>query len=169
MRDLLFKKHTRSFTLLEVLISLAIFIIISAGIYNVLLIGQKTFNSGVGIVDLQSQMRLFISSITRELREAKTFSIALIDDDDDSITFSTPNESSITYYRDVADLNGDGLTNQIIREYPLGTRRVVANNISSLEFLADGNVVEIRLTAAKNADGRQLQLTSITKVEARNE
>jgi len=162
-------KPLKGFTLLEVLVSIAIFSVISIGIYNVLIVGQRTFYTGLGTLELQSQIRMAVSWITRELREGTSFSITTVDADDDSITFSTPNEASIAYYRDVSDLNGDNITTQVIREYPSGTRKVVANDITSLEFSSSGRLVKVSLTAAKNSGGRQLQSALITNVETRNE
>jgi prepilin-type N-terminal cleavage/methylation domain-containing protein len=162
-------KSLKGFTLLEILVAVAISSFVALGVFGVLLAGQRTYDSGLGTLDLNSQIRLSLFYLTRELREAEDFSITTVDADDDSISFSTPNESSITYYRDVSDANSDGVTTQLIREYPAGTRKVIANNIASLEFSSSGDLIEIHLTASKTSGGRQYQVISVTKVEARNE
>lgn len=164
-----FRKISTGFTLMEMLIAFALFIVIMIGVYNVLLVGQKACFSGLGAAELQSQSRLFVSLFSREFREAKSFSVTPVSGNDDIITFSTPNESSITYYRDTGDLNGDGVTTQIIREYPSGQRRVVASNVDSLKFSSSGKLLQVSVTARKNSGGRTITQTTINKVEARNE
>lgn len=162
-------KLKKGFTLLEILISVAILTFVALAIYGVIVAGQRTYYSGLGTLELQSQARLAFFTMTRELREATSFAVTPVGADDDSIVFSTPNEASISYYRDVSDSNADGLTSQVIREYPLGTRKVLANDVTSLRFLPSGDLVEIRLVVSKTSGGRQYQLTSSAKVEARNE
>lgn len=159
----------KGFTLIEVFISVAILSIIFAASYAVLLTGQNTWFVGLDMSELQSQLRLGSSYITREFREATSFSITPIDADDDILVFTTPNETSISYYRDINDSNNDGLTNQIIREYPSGTRRVVANNISSLHFSSLGELLQVNIAASKTSRGRTLQLSLVEKVRGRNE
>ena len=159
----------KGFTLVEVFISVAILSIIFAGSYAVLLTGRNTWFVGLDMLELHSQLRLGSSYIIREFREATSFSVTPVDADDDILVFTTPNESSISYYRDINDLNNDGLTNQIIREYPIGTRRVVANNISSLHFSSSEELLQVSITAAKTSRGRILQLSLAEKVRGRNE
>jgi len=159
----------KGFTLMEVLISVAILSIIFAASYAVLLTGHNTWFVGLDMSELQSQLRLGSSYIIREFREATVFSITPVDADDDTLVFTTPSETAISYYRDINDLNNDGLTNQIIREYPSGTRRVVANNISSLRFSSSGELLQVNMAAAKTSKGRTLQVSLAEKVRARNE
>jgi prepilin-type N-terminal cleavage/methylation domain-containing protein len=168
-QNLLKSRMDKGFTLVEVLISVAILSIIFAASYAVLLTGQNTWFVGQDMLGLQSQLRLGSSCIIREFREAASFSITPVDADDDILTFRTPNEASISYYRDINDLNNDSLTDQIIREYPSGTIRVIANNISSLHFSSSGKLLQINITAAKTSRGRTLQLSLAEKVIGRNE
>jgi len=46
---------------------------------------------------------------------------------DDMITFDTSSSADVQYYRDAEK-------NQVVREYPLGTKRILANDIESLNF-----------------------------------
>lgn len=156
----------RGFTMLELLVSVAILALITPAIYNVLIFGQRTFYSGTDTLQMQSRMRIATSYITRELRQAADYTIGI---NNDSIVFSTPNEASIHYFRDTGDANGDGLTSQMIREYPAGTLKVIANDISLLQFSPSGSLVQIRIDATKSSGGRQIQLSSTVKAEARNE
>lgn len=169
IKNLLKPRMDKGFTLVEVLISVAILSIIFAGSYAVLLTGQNTWFVGIDTCELQAQLRLGSSYIIREFHEATSFSITPVDTDDDILVFTTPNEASISYYRDISDSNNDGRTDQIIREYPSGTRRVISNNISSLSFSSLGKLLQVNIAASKTSRGRTLQLSLAEKVRGRNE
>ncbi len=163
--------YLRGFTLLEVLVSAAILSFLIAGIFGVLNIGNMTYNTDLCLLDLQQSARQALYWMAKELRESSTddITITVIDDNDDKITFDTPNEIGIQYYRDLSDVNGDNIKEQIIREYPKGTRRILGNNISGLQFSLNNNLLEIRLTANSVALGRSLSIPLRTKVRLRNE
>ncbi|MCG8430606.1 MAG: prepilin-type N-terminal cleavage/methylation domain-containing protein, partial [Candidatus Omnitrophica bacterium] len=155
----------KGYSLIEVLVSVAILTILAIAVYDVLLVGQDTFYAGIGKVDLQAQVRLSFTWITRELREAGSFNITALSATDDRLSLDTPNEIGILYYRDITDANGDGLTTQVIREYPSGTRRVVANSITSLTFTpSGGNTVTVSANAEKSSGTDTLYYNMTTKV-----
>jgi type II secretory pathway pseudopilin PulG len=132
------------FTLVDVLVSIAILSLIIAGVFGVLNMGNTTYNTDLSLLDLQQNARQGMDWMVRELRESSSgdINIVPIDADDDQITFNTPNETGIQYYRDMTE-------RQIIREYPAGTTRIIANDINSLNFSLSGNLLEIQVTAIK--------------------
>lgn len=161
-------RKTAGLTIFELLVSAAIMSIIGIGIFNVLMTGQGTFATGIGQIDLQGQARVALTWIGRELREASSVTISPLGSDDDLIVFSTPGESSIRYYRDVADSNSDGASDQLIREYPSGTYRIIASRISSLEFSENAGIVDIDLAVSSNSAGAQVQRSLKRRVALRN-
>ncbi|MBL7081198.1 MAG: prepilin-type N-terminal cleavage/methylation domain-containing protein [Candidatus Omnitrophica bacterium] len=156
----LFRTGFRGFSLLEVLVSTAILGFLIAGIYGVLNIGNMTYNTDLGLLDLQQNARQAMHWMVRELRESASSEI-VISEDSSQITFNTPNEGGIQYYYDTQE-------NQIIREYPAGTTRILANNIESLNFSLNGSLLEIQVRARKT-QRPDLTLFFKEQVRLRNE
>lgn len=165
----------KGFTLIEILVSIAILSIVIAGIFAVLNIGDMTWHSDMGLVDLQQQARQAMDSMVREIRQTNTnpvegnISIVLASE----ITFSIPPQNygdawigPIRYYLDTQK-------DQIIREYPTGTTKVLANDINSLNFSLSGNVITIQLSAEKTVRNRVLSFpltgTLTEQIKLRNE
>lgn len=164
------RNDSNGFSLLEVLLSLVIFSVITAGIYMVLNVGSRSYNSDMGLLDLQQQTRQAMSGMIGELKQSNSSNMT-ISEAGAKIDFSVPTDittnpvtssSLISYY--LSD-------NQLIREHPAGTLRVLANDISSLNFCWwDGvdccdpssedcstlKVIQIQLRAAKTVWGKDL-------------
>ena len=150
----------KGFTLLEVLVSVAILGIIIAGIFAVSNIGNMTHYSNLEHLELQQNARQAMDLMVRELRESSPGDI-IIDEGNSQITFDTLSELGIQYYRDTQE-------NQIIREYPVDTTRILANNIDGLIFYLNGNLLEIQITA-RRTQRRDLTLFLKERVRLRNE
>ena len=150
----------KAFTLLEVLVSVVILSLIITGIYSVLNVGNITYNIDLGILDLQQNARQAMDWMVREIRESSPPNIE-IGGGNNQITFDTPNEQDIQYYRNTQE-------NQIIREYPTGTTRILANNIEGLNFYLNGNLLEILVTAGK-VQTQDLNFFLKEQVRLRNE
>lgn len=161
----------RGFTLVEILVSVVILSFLIAGIFRVLNIGRMTYSTDLGLLDLDQNAHRSMEWMVRESRESSVgdINIVSIGGSDDKITFDTPNETGIQYYRDLNDINGDNIVEQIIREYPAGTWRILANNISSLQLSLNNRLLEIQLTANKVVSGRDLSLAVKANAHLRNE
>lgn len=152
----------KGMTLIEILVCALIFTIFISGVYAVLKVGNAIFREDTSLVGLQQEARRAMESMVRELRESRPSDIAL-SEANTKITFSVPPAvygnpwvGPISYYRDISDANSDGVTDQVIREYPLGTLKIIANDITSLNFSITGNVLGIGVAAQKNIGARQL-------------
>ncbi len=152
----------KGFTLVEILVSVLILGFLFAAIYGVLNIGNIIFKDDITLVQLQQQVRQGMDAMVNEVRESKSSEVTTADGNT-KITFNivpevygNPWVGPISYYRDVNDTNNDGVVNQIIREYPAGTRKILANDITALSFSITGDVVEIQLAAKLAARGREL-------------
>lgn len=154
----------KGFTLIEVLVSVAILSFIVAGIYAVLNMANKTYNEDMGLVDLQQGARQAMDGMTREIRQSgRSSPYSMNIDTNGSLTFSIPSISSIIYRL-------DNNFPQIIRQ--LGsTNKVLANDINTLNFCWwDGidccdpvsencsnlQVLQIQIRATKTVRGREL-------------
>lgn len=160
----------RGFTLLETLVSLAILGVITAGIYMVLNVGNRSYKSDMGLLDLQQEVRQAMSGMIRELKQSNSSTIT-ISNAGARIDFKVPTDittSPVTYSDFIAYYISN---NQLLREHPAGTFRVLANDTSNLNFCWwDGvdccdstsedcsslKVVQIQLRAAKTVWGRNL-------------
>ena len=159
----------RAFTLVEVLIVALVFSFLAIGVTQVMNLGNVTFPVDLGQMQLQQQTRQAIQWMTRELRQASN---PVIGTGGNRITFDSFGDIGMSYYLDTGDANGDGLVNQIIREFPAGTRRIVADNITGLIFTPDGapiRLIRIDVSAGRTVLGRALNFTLAEQVRLRNE
>lgn len=152
----------RGFTLVEILVSVVILGFLFAAIYGVLNIGNIVFKDDMTLLQLQQQARQGMDAMVNEIRESKSSEVSIVDGNT-KIIFKVPPEvygnpwvGSISYYRDVNDANSDGVVDQVIREYPAGTRKILANDITVLSFSLAGGVVGIELAAKKASRGIDL-------------
>lgn len=129
---------TNGFTFAEILVCVALIAFIMIGIYEVIIVGQRSWHTDTGMVDLQQASRKAMDVMTREIRQSAS---SQVDIDGSEISFKVPEpdgedwmDEDIKYYLDSADANDDGKTNQILREYPNGEYQVAADDINTLSF-----------------------------------
>jgi len=156
----------KGFTLVEILVGVLILSFFMLGSFSVLHIGETTCNTDLGLLVLHQQARLAMDGMIRELRQTNPPRISFISADE--IIFSIPSEiigaewiGPIRYYL-------DSINNQIIREHPAGTLKIVANDVNSLSFTLHGDILNIQLTCAKRVH-RDLLFSLEEMVRLRNE
>ncbi|MDP2941111.1 MAG: hypothetical protein Q8N85_02495 [Candidatus Omnitrophota bacterium] len=159
----------KAFTLVELLIVTLLLGMITAGVVTVLNVGNAAYYADLGMLGLQQQVRQCLNWLEREVRASSSLAITTEDANSDRVVFTTPNKFAVQYYRDRIDSNGDGITNQVIREYPFGTRRVIANDISRLKFSQSGGILQIQIQGDTMALGKAESFTLTEKVRLRNE
>lgn len=108
------KIKNNGFTLLETIVSIAIFVLAIAGVYTLLLTGQSTFFNEDTNIDIQQSLRATLERITRELHQSGfdkngVLQVSILDgageDGTDVIKFSMP---IICHDGDcIIDANGD--------------------------------------------------------------
>jgi len=156
-------------SLIEILISTLILGIIVAGIFAVLNIADMTWNSDMGLLEIQQQVRQAIDGMIREIRQCRPQDIT-IKDEGSRVDFLVPDISnSISYYI---------LNNQILREHPAGTQKILANDITDLKFCCVGGIsctdclnagiLQIRIRADKTVKGRPLSFSLKEQTRLRN-
>ena len=163
----------KGFSLVELLISTLIMSVMVLGIYGVLNIGDKTYNHDMALLDLQQQVRQAMDGMVKELKQSKT-SVITISGGGARIDFKVPTDittSPVTYTNDFIAYYLSG--NQVLREYPVGTTTVLANDISALLFSLSSEVLTVQLSAQKTIRDRVMAfpLTGLLtqKVRLRNE
>ena len=135
-------KNQKALTLLEILVSLAVFSVVMTAIYNSFLVGNRSWVAYNNNVDVQRQVRNAFFFMTRELREAKNIFITK-EEGTVKITFTRPEVGFVSYTWQ-GNENNPG---QIVREHE-SEKRILASNISSLsvEQLPKGIFLEIKGT-----------------------
>lgn len=157
----------KGFTLLEILITIAILGFIVAGIFAILNVADMMHNMDMGLLDLQQEVRQAMDGMIREIRQSgRRPPCNITIDDNSTITFSTPDRSNIRYYL-------DNNSHQIMRQQPAGTgaTKILTNDINNLSFCWwDGvdccnpllevcsnlHILQIQISAGKTIRGRAL-------------
>jgi hypothetical protein len=121
-------------------------------------LGNLSWKVDVDVVMLRQQVRGAIDGMAREIRQSRVVDIA-ISNGNANIAFSMGG-NNIKYSRNE--------NNQIIREHPTGTMKILASGITYLNFSLINKVVTITVTGVKNALNENLTLTLSEKVYPRN-
>lgn len=177
------RRHLTGFTLVEVLITVAIFSLIFMAIFAVLTIGESSWYSGDISVELNQEIGRALLTMTRQLRQSRSTVISNVPADDtyyNSITFKVPQD--IDGDGDVINSSGNmewsqnisyslNENKQIIRSTASGSS-ILANNIFSLQFKrfsGNDDVIQIYIIARKvTARRRSLESSIISSVKMRN-
>jgi type II secretory pathway component PulJ len=159
----------KGLTLFEILVVIAISVLLLAAVLEIFAVADVSIDISAARMDLQQSVRQAIDGMTREARQASTQNVA-VDPAGSRVTFLLPGVgNAISYY-----LAG----NQLVREHPLGTTVVLANDITVLSFCCLGGtgcldcsagLLRISITAAKTSRGRQFTYSLTEKVRLRNE
>ena len=148
--------------MIEVLVSVFLFAAILMGIYGVLLTGDIIYNKDTLLLNMEAQSRQAVDRIARDVRQASSQTITqnYNSTTNDKIMFTIPTAAGIQYY-----LNG----NNLIREYPAGTRIVFATNIDLLKFTLTGSLLQVQLEANQSLYGQPVVFPLVQRVRLRNE
>ena len=156
-------KNTKSFTLVEILVSVSIFTFLIAAVYTTFLVGNRSWATSSAKVALQREIRWALFGMTKELREAKDIFITN-DMTSTKLTFRRPAVGQVSFTFN--SIGNDA--NKIIREDE-SKKRVLARDISSLAFTyltTDAIIVEITATK-KPVFGPEIKLQLKEKVVIR--
>lgn len=117
----------KGFSLAELMVTVAILSVVALGIYNTLGVGSRSFYMEANHLELQQQARNALIRLVYELRQASSASIAVtvVSATSDRIVFNTQSALGVKYY-----LSGT----RLVREFPAGTIKTVADNIGYLKF-----------------------------------
>jgi prepilin-type N-terminal cleavage/methylation domain-containing protein len=130
------QKSSRGFSLLETMISTALFAVAIAIVMTVYLYSTKTFAMLANYAQLDQNNRVALDKMTRELRGAQT----IVTNNANSITLSYPNGTPVTYLfepnsraliREAADGSSILLTNCDLLSFTVGQRNVTNGTFDS--------------------------------------
>lgn len=150
----------KGFTLLEILVSCCILSAILAAIFGVFSVGNECWNIDTVILDLRQQARLAMDGMSREIRQSQPSSIT-ITDGGARINFSI-GANPLSYYLE---------NRRLIREHtpPGGVKRVLGNDMSSLNFSLSNSTMRIQMELEDTAGGKNITIPLATRLRLRNE
>lgn len=175
------KKNVSGFTLIELLVCMMIMLFIATGIYGVSNVGERTYATDMGMLELQQQARQSMSGMIRELRQNDASDLTISGGGED-IVFRIPrniSRSDIQYYQNIEYKK---VGTQIIRRHA-GIGSILANDINSLNFCCWKNgvcgtdcsgaqILEVQLSAQKIVNKKTVSFPSngtvTEKVRLRN-
>ncbi|MDD5070911.1 MAG: hypothetical protein PHV17_09310 [Candidatus Omnitrophica bacterium] len=165
----------KSFTLIELIISVVIFFLIGSAVVSVFNISQTSFRDDIHYVDLQQRARNAINGMTREIRQSSPANVS-ISSDWDQISFLIPGVTN--------SFNYSFVNQTIVRQHPTNVTRDIVTNVSNVTFCVwkgssccDSasedctlfNEVLIDLTLSKTVMQRGFTFSLTEKVRLRNE
>jgi prepilin-type N-terminal cleavage/methylation domain-containing protein len=143
--------RTRGFTLVETMMSVAIFVIMIAGISTTVVAGRSAWEVNQNSVNVQTQVRAALWNISKDLRQAGT-SLSLTQSATAvTIAFTHPVDGSVTYAWTQDAVSGIG---DVTRQTTTKTR-IIARNISELSLVNNGTDVVITATATGTSATRK--------------
>ncbi|MBF0330352.1 MAG: prepilin-type N-terminal cleavage/methylation domain-containing protein [Candidatus Omnitrophica bacterium] len=155
-------KNTRAYTMVEIVISIALFTVVMAGIYGALTTSQIIYNKNSAFMEMEAQCRNAVDRIVREVRQAssQTITTNFNSTTNDKIMFTIPSAIGIQYY-----LSGTNL----VRRAPDGTTKTIASNVDRLKFSLTGSLLTINVRASQTVYQQAITYPLIAKVRLRNE
>ncbi|MBN2121120.1 MAG: prepilin-type N-terminal cleavage/methylation domain-containing protein [Candidatus Omnitrophica bacterium] len=165
----------KGFTLIEVLVSTVIFSIIVACVFTVIIIGDRSWHTDLGLLDVHQQARQAMHGMIRELRQKSANSSINISANNSEIQFYITNVTNpVRYYLD----------NETIMRQHSSQTRALATNVTNLHFCCrsasgattcDANctnsteIVYIEVNASKTSRQRTLNFNLSEQAHFRNE
>jgi len=125
------------------LVTTVLSVSILAGIYTAFSVGEKTWGYYADSIMIRQQVRMAMLTLTNELREA-TGAIVVREEDPPGVrlNFLKPSAGQISYIWN----SGGEDANKLIRQDNSGAK-IIANNISSADFVITGGLISIDLGA----------------------
>jgi prepilin-type N-terminal cleavage/methylation domain-containing protein len=175
----------KGFTLVEILITIVILSFSVVGMFSLMNYARTNYDTNFVSLNLQQQARQGIIQLSREIRQAYWKSIwdpfpadpvvnTITEPDENennSITFNTPNTDEINYSLIETEVSGKELW-QLKRTCPTCTDNIIANDITGLLFSRGEHIVNITVTASKTFKSlnqeRTLTFPLTEQVEVRN-
>lgn len=136
------KKINKGFTLIEVIISIAVIGLIISALFNINIAGWEFFNYNQDRVTLISEARLINTNLERQIRNSKSITISSDTSGNDKLELSSNKSFYVNY-----DSNGKGV---LIYNNNGSTRNITTKIIDSHTFEPNNNLVEYSFILSKD-------------------
>lgn len=143
-------KNNRGFTLLEMMVVIAIFSIIMAAVFLVLATGRNTWLSGTAYIQVQQEVRKSKEWIVKELSQGRHSTVA-ITAGGSTVDFQIPlnvNEGGGITWQQIRYTLG-GLNNRQLLRNEGANIKVLANDITAVNFAQNLQLINVSITANK--------------------
>lgn len=155
-----FFKSRQGFSLVEAMVTVAIFSFIMAGIYSITSVGENAWLTNNVRIELQQDLRKGMESMINDLRETNPSILDPFVPADgkayDSITFQVPSgvsAGSIAWDATTIQFAKGGVGSKQLLRTSGATTKVLTQNLQLLEFrrqLATPDILEVSMQAQKN-------------------
>lgn len=176
-------KNRKSFTLMEMMVVLSVFAVISGITFTALKLNDTYRDTILTQLELYRKAKKICDTITKELSLSQINRINITDSNPDVLTFQIPLLSKIDdnytipwgaeenegYYIRY-QLIGDELKREILDStYSLVSQQTVTKGVADLQFSSDSESITINFTLSRtNIEGRVINFTSQFKVYLAN-
>ena len=151
------------FSLTETMVSMALFTVITSGIYSTLYVGNVSWGIQDANVNVQSQVRKTVDKMTRDLRVAQGLLIAQ-DADNVNVSFTKTGEGTVTY---TWTTDAGNSQYQLVRTTNANSH-VVAQDISALSVTQTASDIKINVTSSVQAlQGHTVDYALVSNVAKR--
>ena len=167
-----YQRSSKSITLIELMISVAILAVVSGAIVSVLSEGERIWRSDMLLMDLQQQLRGTMRGMVTELRQSNQGTISLPAADGGRVDFFIPDSPNrISYYL---------VDEQLMREHPVGAVNGIMSDVDNLSFCcwhagvcdadcSNSHLLEIRMQATRTLRGESFSFPLREQIRLRNE
>jgi len=159
------------FSFAEILIVIVISTFLMGAMYTVLLTGRNSWEINRDRVEIQQEIRKGLDWIRKDLRQAGLSTVTGVTANgvpNTSIVFQTPSGVSAGSVTWAPTIQYSVNANQLIRTTGAATNRVIAINISAIQFsrtAANPSLVNISITGQKNTPQHGLITMTVTAQE----
>ncbi|RKY35942.1 MAG: hypothetical protein DRP78_04840 [Candidatus Omnitrophota bacterium] len=168
-----FLYNKNAFSLVEIMVVSATFVIVALGVFNALAGGRRAYEVSAVQIDLHFQTRKAMRALTQELSQAGVSSVN-INASNDQIIFKVPvsfSAGTIAWSANIQYFLGGINGEELMRiDTATGQTQVLAQHINTLFFSQPSvDIIEIGLLAAKQSrQGDNLQMQLVSQVALRN-
>ena len=155
-------RNNRGLSLVEVLVTMFIFLFVAGAIYTLTIVGNDIWMANKTRIELQQELRKGMDWMIYELRAAGPSSILDVPADGSwysSITFKTPSgvsSGSISWNATSVQFILGGTNGQQLQRIFGGSTKLLASNITAVQFrrqVASSDILEVSLQAQNTAPG----------------
>ena len=160
-REAVFNGNCQGFSMVELLITVAIFTMLSGALFSTLTVGDRSWVNNRAKIEIQQDLRNAMGWLREDLLQTGSAGITNVPADGTSyttITFYKANGVSCTSlsWDTSAIVLSKGGTNstQLLRTYGTGSAKVLANNISTFSLKRQAStpdILEVTLTGRKSS------------------
>ncbi|MDD5746965.1 MAG: prepilin-type N-terminal cleavage/methylation domain-containing protein [Candidatus Omnitrophica bacterium] len=155
----------KGFTLVELIVSVAILSFIVIATTSLFSAGHDVFETSSGSLDMQRLIRQSVGGMAQELRQSSRSDIVIAGD---GSTIECRIPTAIDPLTKSDTISYRLVNNQLVREHPAGTQKVLALNIDSLTFSLDDAVLSIQVQARVRMHKREVSFTIQERVTLRS-